>query len=63
MPSTLKWINVALRALMELGIVVALGYWGCKTGSGTGAKILLGIGALSILHHALVYLLGGTLLK
>lgn len=41
MPSTLKWINVALRALMELGIVVALGYWGCKTGSGTGAKILL----------------------
>ena len=43
--STLKWFNLLLRALMELGIVVALGWWGYKTGDGAGAKILLGIGA------------------
>lgn len=116
MVSTLKWFNVGLRAVMELGIVVALGYWGYKTGESTTAKFLLSIGApligfgiwglvdfrnagafaeslrlieevvisglaalawyvagaqimgwalgiLSIVHHALVYVLGGTLLK
>ena len=114
--SKLKWFNLALRALMEVGIVVALGYWGFTTGSSTGEKLLLGIGApvigfgfwglvdfhkagswaeplrlieelvisglaavalyvagaealawalglVSIVHHVLVYLLGGTLLK
>jgi len=45
MVSTLKWLNVGLRALMELGIVVALGYWGYKTGDSTAMKILLAIGA------------------
>lgn len=45
MLSTLKWFNVGLRGLMELGIVVALGYWGYKTGESTSAKILLAIGA------------------
>lgn len=116
MSSTLKRFNVALRAVMELGVVVALGYWGFATGESAGTKILLGVGApllgfgfwglvdfrnagslaeplrltqelvitglaavawyaagaqawgwalgaLSIGHHALVYLLGGTLLK
>jgi hypothetical protein len=45
MLSTLKWFNVGLRVLMELGIVVALGYWGYQTGEGAGMKVLLGIGA------------------
>lgn len=45
MLSTLQMVNLGLRALMELGIVVALGYWGYQTGNSTPAKILLGIGA------------------
>jgi len=45
MTSTFKWFNIGLRGLMELGIVIAFGYWGYKTGDGTGTKILLGIGA------------------
>ncbi|NOH03410.1 MAG: YrdB family protein [Chloroflexi bacterium] len=44
MVSTLKWFNVGLRAVIELGIVVALGYWGYRIGNTTAAKILLGIG-------------------
>lgn len=116
MLSVLKWFNVGLRALMELGIVAALGYWGYKTGESASAKILLAVGApligfgfwglvdfrkagslaeplrliqelvvsglaalawyvaggqawgwalglISIVHHILVYILGGTLLK
>lgn len=116
MISTLKWFNVGLRAVMELGIIVALGFWGYKTGSGATMKILLGIsapligfgvwslidfrnagllaeplrlieelvisglaamawfiagaqslgwalGIISIVHHFLLYALGGTLLK
>lgn len=116
MVSTLKWINVGLRALMELGIVIALGYWGYSVGNSTAMKIFLAIaapligfgfwglvdfrnagslaeplrliqelvitglaaaawyvagaqawgwalGTLSIVHHVLVYVLGGTLLK
>jgi hypothetical protein len=43
--SKLKWCNAGLRAVMELGIVVALGYWGYKTGESTTAKILLSVGA------------------
>ena len=116
MLATLKWFNLALRVLMEVGIVIALGYWGYRTGESMSAKILLGIGApllafgfwglvdfrqagpiaellrlfqelaisglaavawyvaghhalgwvlglISLVHHALVYVLGGTLLK
>jgi hypothetical protein len=116
MTSTLKWFNLALRALMELGIVIAFGYWGCRTGDEAIEKVLLGIGVpllgfgfwglvdfrkagslaeplrliqelvisvlaavawyiagaqtfgwalgiISLLHHALVYALGQTLLK
>jgi Protein of unknown function (DUF2568) len=41
------WVrfNLALRALMELGVVAALAYWGFHTGSGTAAKVLLAVGA------------------
>jgi hypothetical protein len=45
MLSTLKWFNVGLRALMELGIIIALGYWGYKAGESASAKILLAVGA------------------
>jgi hypothetical protein len=45
MTATLKQLNLALRGLMELGIIVALGYWGFQIGSSTTMKILLGIGA------------------
>ena len=37
--------NLALRAVMELGIVLAFGYWGYQTGDGTTMKILLAIAA------------------
>ena len=40
-----EWFNLGLRAVMEFGIVLALGYWGFQTGSSPGMKILLGIGA------------------
>jgi Protein of unknown function (DUF2568) len=36
--------NLALRFLLELCALVALGYWGFRTGSGLFAKIGLGIG-------------------
>jgi len=45
MMSNLKWFNLALRIIMELGIVIAFGYWGYKTGKGIGMKTLLCIGA------------------
>jgi hypothetical protein len=41
--SKLKWFNLALRAFMEMGIVLALAYWGYQTGNNTGTKILFGI--------------------
>ena len=116
MISTLKWFNVGLRAVMELGVIIALGYWGYNTDEGGAMKILLSVGApligfgvwglvdfrnagafaeplrlieefvisglaafawyiagaqslgwalgiVSIVHHVLVYALGGTLLK
>jgi hypothetical protein len=37
--------NLALRAIMETGIVVAFAYWGYQTGQTTGMKILFAIGA------------------
>jgi hypothetical protein len=45
MLSKLKWFNLTLRALMEVGIVVALGYWGYRTGKSMSAKVSLSIGA------------------
>ena len=114
--SRLKALNLALRALMELGIIAALGYWGYQTGGSIVSKLFLSIFApalvfgfwglvdfrragsvaeplrltqelvisavaalawyltgapilgsmlalLSLVHHALVYLSGETLLK
>lgn len=40
----LKLINLAVRFLLELCVLVSVGYWGFKTGSGWFLKILLGIG-------------------
>jgi quinol-cytochrome oxidoreductase complex cytochrome b subunit len=42
---TLKGLNIAVRFLLELCVLAAVGYWGFKTGSGWFLKILLGIGA------------------
>lgn len=41
----LKGINLMIRFLLELCVLVAVGYWGFKTGSGWFLKSLLGIGA------------------
>jgi hypothetical protein len=40
----LKGINLAVRFLLELCMLAAVGYWGFKTGSGWPLKLLLGIG-------------------
>ena len=40
----LKGINLAFRFLLELCMLAAVGYWGFKTQSGWGMKLLLGIG-------------------
>jgi len=37
--------NLALRGLMEFGVVVGMGYWGFHAGHNTTTKVLLGIGA------------------
>jgi hypothetical protein len=41
----LKYVNIALRFLLELCALGALGYWGFHTGNGTILKMVLGIGA------------------
>jgi Protein of unknown function (DUF2568) len=41
----IKGANLALRFLLELCALVALGYWGFRTGSGAITKVALGIGA------------------
>lgn len=45
MLAKLQWPNLALRAVMELGIIVGLGYWGYQVGGNLGTKLLLAIGA------------------
>jgi hypothetical protein len=42
---SIKGANLALRFLLELCALVALGYWGFKTGSTAIAKVGLGVGA------------------
>ncbi len=37
--------NLALRFVLELCVLVALGYWGFRTGASVPLKIALGIGA------------------
>ena len=39
----LQWFNVALRGVMEFGIVLAMGYWGYQAGGSLVTKVLLGI--------------------
>jgi hypothetical protein len=41
----IKGANLALRFLLELCALGALGYWGFKTGNGTITKVALGVGA------------------
>jgi Protein of unknown function (DUF2568) len=41
-------VSLMLRVLMEIGVVIALLYWGIHTGNGPAAKIALGIGAPAV---------------
>jgi Protein of unknown function (DUF2568) len=43
--TALQRVNLGLRVLLEVGVVVALVYWGVHTGDNGVAKILLGAGA------------------
>lgn len=45
MMTNIKWFNIGLRALMELGIVLAFGMWGFRSGNTSSVKFILGIGA------------------
>ncbi len=45
MLKSFRTINLALRGIMETGIVAGLAYWGFQAGTNTGMKILLCIGA------------------
>ena len=40
----IKNANLALTFFLELGVLVALGYWGFQTGQGTVAQFALGLG-------------------
>jgi hypothetical protein len=44
MKHKLSLLNLTLRALMEFGIVLGLGFWGFQTGTTTLGKALLGVG-------------------
>ncbi len=48
MLTILKNANLALAFLLELCVLVALGYWGLQTGQGMIAKIGLAIGAPAV---------------
>ncbi len=43
--SALAAVNLAVRFLLELCALAALGYWGFHAGRGLGGKLALGIGA------------------
>jgi hypothetical protein len=43
--SPMQWLTVALRGVMETGIVVGLAFWGAQTGSSTIEKVAFAIGA------------------
>jgi hypothetical protein len=45
MMAGLKTANLALMLLLELGVLLALGYWGFQVGPSLGAKVVLGLGA------------------
>lgn len=46
--SPVRWVNVALRGVLEAGVVGALAYWGVHAVDGTAGKILLGIAAPAV---------------
>ena len=41
----IKAVNLALRFLLELAAVVAVGYWGFHNGGSTVARVVLGVGS------------------
>ena len=45
MLTAIKLANVSLRFVLELCVLVALGYWGFQVGRSVPLKTLLGIGA------------------
>jgi hypothetical protein len=51
-------VNLALRFLLELCVLAALGYWGFQTGKGTMAKI--GLGICAPLAAAVVWVMVGA---
>jgi len=44
-PRALHFVNEGLAFLLELGALIALGWWGFHTGSGVAVHVLLGLGA------------------
>ena len=44
--TAVKMANLALRLLVELAALVAVGYWGFHTGGNVAAKLGLGVGAI-----------------
>jgi hypothetical protein len=46
--SSVRWVNVALRGVLEAGVVGALAYWGVHAADGTAGKVLLGIAAPAV---------------
>lgn len=40
----LKGMNLAIRFLLEICVLISVGYWGFKTGSGLFLRLVLGIG-------------------
>ena len=43
--NALKSINLAVRFLLEICVLISVGYWGFNAGTGWFPRILLGIGA------------------
>jgi hypothetical protein len=43
--ATIQALNLALRFLLELCMLAALGYWGWHTGGTPAARVALGLGA------------------
>lgn len=41
----MRMLSLALRFLLELALLLALGVWGFTVGGGTPTKVVLGIGA------------------
>ena len=41
----MKWINLALRILVEIGVVGAFAYWGYQTGPSPTSQVVLAVAA------------------